>query len=111
MAYTIDITAQLEKSRPTIQIGEELYELDDDKKNVVLTQQKLEKLGEDSDGFAELDVMLVGYYGKENLKLIEERHPGATTRIGSMQVLIKAAAAAIQGVSYEEASDSFRNAE
>lgn len=111
MAYTIDISAQLEAARPVIQLGEgESYELNDDKKNILLVQKQIEKLegADGEDAFASLDALLVGYFGKKNLALIEERHPGATTRIASMRVLVQAASAAIQGISYEDAEKSFR---
>lgn len=101
MSNIIDISARLESVIPQLKFSEdEVYEINDNKNAILKMQQKLEK-GEGSvDSFS---IMFEEILGKEAVKKIEEKHPGATSRLSQMTVVAIGIMAGIHGISYEEA--------
>lgn len=110
MANKINLLAQLEASKPVLVLGEgEEYEINDDK-NVILKMDQILKDGGSENDIEGFDKMFEALLGKEAVKKMEANHPGITTRVSQMLVLMTGIIAAVRGVSYEEVAESFRTA-
>lgn len=106
MANYLDISGKLEAVRPGIMLGpDEQYEINDDK-NVILKIQHMTQKSGKSD-METLPDALELFLGKDAVKQLEEKHPGATTRLSSLQLLFKAIMAAVTGETLEDADARF----
>lgn len=101
----IDISAKLEAATPYLQFSEdEKYEINDDKNAILKMQAEFEK----SDGSIEVFGQIFDdLLGKEAVKQIEKNHPGATTKLSHMTVVVVGIMAGINGISYEAAEEQF----
>lgn len=105
----IDIAKHLEAAKPGLTLGpDEHYEINDDKNIMVQVDALQRKNKGDKDQFDALTSILELFFGKDQLAKMEENHPGVTTRISSMTVLMTATMAAISGEEFEDTKARFR---
>lgn len=102
MAHVVDISAKLEAVKPVLKLGpDEEYEINDDKNVILKMQSILEGNIEDADEYSEMFKVFTDLLGKDAVKEMEEKHPGVTSRMSQIRVLIIAISAAISGNSFE----------
>ena len=95
---TIDITSLLSTSKPTIKIGEHVYEVNDD----LETLFKMEAMGKEEGDAKQIVEVLKLLLGEDGYKRVEKEHEGTTTRLVNLTVLLNAAISAATGQSFEE---------
>ena len=106
MANYLNISGKLDNSKPGLILGPgEEYEIDDRKTTVIKVQEIIKKSKGESEG---MDQALELLLGKPALAKIEEKHPGATTRLSSLRVLFTAVTSSVAGLTYDEGEAQFR---
>lgn len=118
MANYLNISGKLDNSKPGLILGPgEEYEIDDRKSTVIKVQELVKNSAKKTDDETseadqiEADVMgkaLQLLLGKASMKAIEQKHPGATMRLGAIKILFTAAMASIAGLTYDEGEAQFR---
>ncbi|MGH0053667.1 MAG: hypothetical protein ACQ5SW_09790 [Sphaerochaetaceae bacterium] len=97
MAKVINITDKISVEKPVIQIGEDMYEVNDTM-GVVLKFQEL--VSDENNVKIALELAL----GEEAAKKLDFE----SMRVSNYKVLITAIMAAMQGLTYEEAASRFQ---
>lgn len=107
MAKFIDISARLDDARPGIIVAPgEQYEINDDKNNVIKMNAEIKKAKSELDGMVIALGMLLG---EDKIAEIEEKHPGMTTRLGTIKQLFIGALSAINGDLPDEVEKRFHD--
>lgn len=107
MAKFIDISSRLDDAKPGIIVAPgEQYEINDDKNNIIKMNAEIKKAKSELDGMVIALGMLLG---DTALAEIEEKHPGMTTRMGTIKQLFIGSLSAINGESPEEVEKRFLN--
>jgi len=102
LAKNIDITDIFNSEKPTIQIGEKKYEVDNSLK-AVLAFEQLTSEGTSFDTIQDVLKTVLGDKVIEELNLVE-------LSLDALKVLMIAAMAAVQGMEYSEAEARFQKA-
>jgi len=98
MSKIVNITDKLSSSKPTIQLGDKTYEINDSMETVF----KFEEMASSGNkGMVEAVKMALGEKAYRELGV-------AKMSVGNFKVIVVALLAAMQGVSYEEAEARFQ---
>ncbi len=102
MSRHIDLSNKLTNERPTVTIGGNTYEVNDEKSNVLMMNQKLKEGGSEAEIVDKVITLLLG---EKALKEIDAMGYG----ISQYMTIFYALIACVNDITIEEAQERFQN--